>query len=258
MIYRRVEKNRRRDDSKKGRSSGKRKRRKEYLEYSSESSSEDSDEEVPLERIIAEVKKQLKKGKKDKKDKNRRKRAKYSRSRSRSKGRSRTRSRSRGRKRSTSSSRSSSEGKDFNQATASSQKNNSMQKAKSASDTSIYAPAVAKDVNSPTLDNRKNFHLINDEHAEFITDFIKRIRISDRESSSSENRGRLHSVVQKPKSDEEIRLEKREEADAQVLKAEQYKAKLVPQGESVQSVNIINTPKQGFELPPQQNQYRPG
>ena len=216
-------KHRRRDYSRDSRKSSRKRR-------ISTSGSDSSDEESEsLMKIIAAVQKQMKNEKKQKKKKRRSK----SRERSRSKSRSRSRSRRRSKhspdyRSSPSTSGKKQEGK------GNARPNDNF---KSPSDTSLYAPAVAKDVTSPAFNQNKGY-VIDNSSAEFITDFIKKIRIADRsgsttaDSETERSSRRPQSTVQIPreKTESEKMMEKRKEAENQVLQAEQYKANLIPQG----------------------------
>ena len=81
----------------------------------------------------------------------------------------------------------------------------------------------------------KNDYVINKESAEFITDFIRQIRIADKSSSDRpQPRSEVHQAKKVHRSERDVIQDKREDARAQILEAEQYKANLVPQGKEIQ------------------------
>ena len=110
---------------------------------------------------------------------------------------------------------------------------------------SVYAPAVAKDITSPSIIQNKKYHVIDNNSAEFITDFIKKICIADRASTSEEetkaslSRPRLVVQIPREKSESDRMMEKWEEAENQILQVEKYKADMIPQGKQI-STSILN------------------
>ena len=248
---------RRRGDSfSRSRSRSRSQRKRRYLQDESGWSSSDS--EAYFKKVLKRVKKEIKREKRSERDRKRKKRS-HRRSSSRSSSRSRLRTPKRKKK-----------GKpSVPQPQHSTPKKkadetpNYPSPIKSPSDTSIYAPAIPCDGISPHARTRiagrqggaaeaatkvrKQF----DDNTEFITNFIKHIRIgsagrrdrctpdhdSDRGQGSSS--GRVHSEVRVPhkdrgKDEERSQAERaREDAQKMVLQAENYKAELAPEGRSV-------------------------
>ena len=124
---------------------------------------------------------------------------------------------------------------------------------KSLSDTAVYAPAVAKDMGSNATNrgfgNSDPQTAVNNTNANLITEFIKKIRISEstrteREGDRADKHGRNsteHELDEMADRNQQARLD----AQATVVQAEKFRASLAPTG-TVPSVSYHDPDDQFF------------